>query len=127
MIKLMELMASEELYADPDKFNAALAEYNDLKREIPVLEEEWLELSTTIEEGPLVDSRRAGAIALMVLAWAFRLCAIALCGLIVVLCFSGLSARLDLVDLVIDSVSPHAERNSRLRRHYFSVRRGLPT
>ncbi len=49
-----------------------------------------------------MDSRRAGAIALMVLAWAFRLCAIALCGLIVVLCFSGLSARLDLVDLVID-------------------------
>ena len=48
--QLMELMASEELYADPDKFNAALAEYNDLKREIPVLEEEWLELSTTIEE-----------------------------------------------------------------------------
>ncbi len=47
---LMELMASEELYADQAKFNEALAEYNTLKREIPVLEDEWLELSTTIEE-----------------------------------------------------------------------------
>ncbi|MDM8301258.1 ABC-F family ATP-binding cassette domain-containing protein [Collinsella tanakaei] len=47
---LMELMASEELYADQAKFNEALAEYNTLKREIPALEDEWLELSTTIEE-----------------------------------------------------------------------------
>ena len=48
--ELMELMASEELYADQDKFTAALNEYNGLKQEIPVLEDEWLELSTTIEE-----------------------------------------------------------------------------
>ena len=47
---LMELMASEELYADQEKFSAALAEYNSLKQEIPALEDEWLELSTTIEE-----------------------------------------------------------------------------
>ena len=48
--ELMELMASEELYADQDKFNAALGEYNDLKQELPKLEDEWLELSTQIEE-----------------------------------------------------------------------------
>lgn len=48
--ELMELMASEELYADQDKFNAALAEYNELKQRLPALEDEWLELSTTIEE-----------------------------------------------------------------------------
>lgn len=48
--ELMELMASEELYADQERFNAALAEYNDLKKAIPALEDEWLELSTTIEE-----------------------------------------------------------------------------
>ena len=48
--ELMELMASEELYADQDRFNAALGEYNGLKKEIPQLEEEWLELSTQIEE-----------------------------------------------------------------------------
>ena len=48
--ELMELMASEELYADQEKFNAALAEYNELKKLIPALEDEWLELSTTIEE-----------------------------------------------------------------------------
>lgn len=43
-------MASEELYADQEKFNTALAEYNELKKTIPALEDEWLELSTTIEE-----------------------------------------------------------------------------
>lgn len=48
--ELMELMASEELYADQKRFNAALAEYNELKKAIPALEDEWLELSTTIEE-----------------------------------------------------------------------------
>ena len=48
--ELMALMASEELYADQDKFNEALAEYNSLKQELPGLEDEWLELSTTIEE-----------------------------------------------------------------------------
>ena len=48
--ELMELMASEELYADQDRFNEALAEYNALKQRIPALEDEWLELSTTIEE-----------------------------------------------------------------------------
>ena len=48
--ELMELMASEELYADQEHFNAALAEYNELKKAIPALEDEWLELSTTIEE-----------------------------------------------------------------------------
>lgn len=48
--ELMELMASEELYADQGRFNAALAEYNELKKAIPVLEDEWLELSTIIEE-----------------------------------------------------------------------------
>ena len=48
--ELMELMASEELYADQEKFNAALVEYNGLKKEIPALEDEWLELSTKIEE-----------------------------------------------------------------------------
>ncbi len=48
--ELMALMASEELYADQSRFNEALSEYNDLKRSIPKLEDEWLELSETIEE-----------------------------------------------------------------------------
>lgn len=48
--EFMELMASEELYADQDAFSSALAEYNELKQQIPPLEDEWLELSTTIEE-----------------------------------------------------------------------------
>ena len=48
--ELMELMASEELYADQDQFNKALGEYNELKKNIPELEDEWLELSGEIEE-----------------------------------------------------------------------------
>lgn len=48
--ELMELMASEELYADAKKFDEAMVEYNALKKKIPALEEEWLELSTTLEE-----------------------------------------------------------------------------
>lgn len=48
--ELMELMASEELYADAKKFDEAMAEYNALKKKIPALEDEWLELSTALEE-----------------------------------------------------------------------------
>lgn len=48
--ELMELMASEELYADQERFSQALAEYNGLKKGIANLEEEWLELSEEIEE-----------------------------------------------------------------------------
>ena len=48
--ELMALMASEELYADQERFNEALAEYNALKQRIPALEDEWLELSAAIEE-----------------------------------------------------------------------------
>ncbi len=48
--ELMALMASEELYADAKKFDEAMAEYNALKKKIPALEEEWLELSTILEE-----------------------------------------------------------------------------
>ena len=47
--QLMELMASPELYGDADRFNEALGEYEELKRTIPPLEEEWLELSEAIE------------------------------------------------------------------------------
>ena len=46
----MALMASEALYADQDAFSSALGEYNELKQQLPVLEDEWLDLSTTIEE-----------------------------------------------------------------------------
>lgn len=49
-----------------------------------------------------MDVRRAGAIALTVLGFAFRLCAIALCAIVVILCFSGLSARLNMVGFVVD-------------------------
>lgn len=48
--ELMALMASEDLYADQVAFSSALGEYNELKQQLPVLEDEWLDLSTTIEE-----------------------------------------------------------------------------
>ena len=40
--QLMELMASEELYADADRFDQCMREYNALSKKIPALEEEWL-------------------------------------------------------------------------------------
>ena len=46
----MALMASEELYAQPDKFDAAMKEYTALKKKIPAIEEEWLSLSEEIEQ-----------------------------------------------------------------------------
>ncbi len=49
--ELMELMASEELYADADRFDQCMREYNALSKKIPALEEEWLELTEKIEEG----------------------------------------------------------------------------
>jgi ATP-binding cassette subfamily F protein 3 len=49
--ELMELMASEELYADAGRFDQCMREYNALSKKIPALEEEWLELTEKIEEG----------------------------------------------------------------------------
>ena len=49
--ELMALMASEELYNDSAKFDECMREYNALAKQIPALEEEWLELTEKIEEG----------------------------------------------------------------------------
>ena len=49
--ELVAMMADEELYNDADKFDKCMREYNALAKKIPSLEEEWLELSTRIEEG----------------------------------------------------------------------------
>ncbi|AEB07011.1 ABC transporter related protein [Coriobacterium glomerans PW2] len=48
--ELMAIMSSEGLYEDQVAFNRALAEYGALKKEISVLEEEWLDLSAQLEE-----------------------------------------------------------------------------
>ncbi|MDO4538694.1 MAG: ABC-F family ATP-binding cassette domain-containing protein, partial [Coriobacteriales bacterium] len=48
---LMELMASEELYNDADAFDQAMREYTALSKKIPLLEEEWLELTEKMEAG----------------------------------------------------------------------------
>lgn len=53
-------------------------------------------------DGSPREAFRAGAIAFEVAAWACRLCAIALCALTVALCFSGLTAKLNVVGLVVD-------------------------
>ncbi len=48
--ELLVLMADEALYADKPRFDEALNEYNELKQRLPKLEEEWLALSSEIEE-----------------------------------------------------------------------------
>ncbi|MBR3317617.1 MAG: ABC-F family ATP-binding cassette domain-containing protein [Atopobiaceae bacterium] len=49
--ELMELMASEELYNDSVAFDNAMREYTSLSKKIPLLEEEWIELTEKMEEG----------------------------------------------------------------------------
>ena len=49
--ELVELMSTEELYADPARFDACMSEYSELKKKIGSLEEGWLELSSELEEG----------------------------------------------------------------------------
>ena len=46
---LIELMAQPELYANQSAFDATLAEYNDVKGRIPVLETEWVSLTDELE------------------------------------------------------------------------------
>ena len=48
--ELMALMATEELYADTKRFDEAMQEYTALKKKLPLIEEEWLELSEEIEQ-----------------------------------------------------------------------------
>ena len=48
--ELVTLMADEALYANAELFDRCMREYNELKRSIPVLEEEWLSLSEQLEE-----------------------------------------------------------------------------
>ena len=52
--ELMDLMASEEIYNNADEFDRCMKEYNALSKKIPALEDEWLELTTMIEEATRV-------------------------------------------------------------------------
>lgn len=49
--ELMELMATDELYNDAGAFDQAMKEYTALSKKIPLLEEEWLELTEKMEAG----------------------------------------------------------------------------
>ncbi len=49
--ELMTLMASEELYNDASAFDDAMREYTALSKKIPLLEEEWIELTEKMEAG----------------------------------------------------------------------------
>jgi len=48
--QLVEQMAEPDLYSDKDRFEAALAEYSGLKKRIPELEAQWLELTEEVEK-----------------------------------------------------------------------------
>lgn len=47
--RIVAAMADEALYNDKDSFTAMLDRYNELKRRIPALEEEWLDITSRIE------------------------------------------------------------------------------
>ena len=46
---IVAAMANESLYNDKESFAVTLDRYNELKQRIPVLEEEWLEITARIE------------------------------------------------------------------------------
>ncbi|MCL2503486.1 MAG: ATP-binding cassette domain-containing protein [Coriobacteriia bacterium] len=46
--ELVAKMAETEFYSDRDSFESALSEFTGLKRKIPVLEEEWIQVSEEI-------------------------------------------------------------------------------
>ena len=48
--ELVEMMSSNDLYDDKAAFDKAMDEYSKIKPRLAQLEEEWLELSTLIEE-----------------------------------------------------------------------------
>jgi len=48
--RIVAAMADEALYNDKDSFGALLDRYNELRRSIPRLEEEWLEITARIED-----------------------------------------------------------------------------
>jgi ATP-binding cassette subfamily F protein 3 len=48
--ELVTMMADESLYADQERFEKAMTEYNELKARMASDEAEWLELSAKIEE-----------------------------------------------------------------------------
>ena len=47
--ELVAMMADPSLYADKSLFETSLAEYNQLKSRIPVLEAQWIDLSEQVE------------------------------------------------------------------------------
>ncbi|MCL2806806.1 MAG: ABC-F family ATP-binding cassette domain-containing protein [Coriobacteriia bacterium] len=47
--RIVEAMADEALYNDKESFTALMDRYNELKRTIPRLEEEWYEITARIE------------------------------------------------------------------------------
>ncbi|MDO4436675.1 MAG: hypothetical protein Q4B77_01815 [Coriobacteriaceae bacterium] len=49
-----------------------------------------------------MDSRKAGAVALSIVAVCCRVLAVALCALTVALCFNGVPSRLNIVAFVVD-------------------------
>lgn len=49
-----------------------------------------------------MEARKAGAVALNILAFVLRLCGIAMCLIVIALCFSGIAAKLNIVGLVVD-------------------------
>ena len=48
--ELVAMMADENLYKDHEAFEKAMREYTELKQKMPLLEDEWMELTAKIED-----------------------------------------------------------------------------
>ncbi|MDR1083047.1 MAG: ABC transporter ATP-binding protein, partial [Coriobacteriales bacterium] len=48
--ELVKLMADEKLYQDKEAFDKTLAEYHELRKRLPRLEEEWFEITQRLDQ-----------------------------------------------------------------------------
>lgn len=99
----MELMASEELYADQTSSTPRWGNITALSKSCPSSRTNGWSFPTQIEEETRrVNSRKATAVAMSIIAIACRICGIFMSAMTVLLCFSGLTAKLQIVGFVVE-------------------------
>ena len=100
--ELMELMASEELYADQISSTPRWGNITGLSKSCPSSRTNGSSFPLRSKRRPRVNSRKAAAVAMSIIAIACRICGIFMSAMTVLLCFSGLTAKLQIVGFVVE-------------------------
>ena len=123
----MELMASDELYATRSASLQPLGSTTSSRRRSARSRTSGSSSLPRSRRRLLVNGRKAGALALTIVAWALRLCGIALVVIVVALSFSGVASRLGLVNLVDRYLARDSLGHRRVRAYRDADGRGLPS